>query len=187
LVTQAADLSWLFSSARTLRNPVAGLLADLSVARLPPNYGMVGVDCPGDWEMPTAPDVPSAKLVVVIDDDPMVLEGMSGLLRSWGYQVLTAATEDAALVTLAAQGKRPDLIVCDYRLAGGRSGVQAVEQLRDAFEIPALIITGGVAPARSQERRASRYELMHKPVDPTALHETLREALKRIRETGRDS
>jgi len=187
LVTQAADLSWLFSSARTLHNPVAGLLADLSVARLPPNYGMVGVDCPGDWEMPTAPDVPSAKLVVVIDDDPMVLEGMSGLLRSWGYQVLTAATEDAALASLAAQGRRPDLIVCDYRLAGGRNGVQAVEQLREAFEIPALIITGGVAPARPQERRATHYELMHKPVDPTALHETLREALKRVRRTGRDS
>jgi DNA-binding NtrC family response regulator len=65
--------------------------------------------------------------------------------------------------------------------------VQAVEQLRDAFEIPALIITGGVPPARPQERRASRYELMHKPVDPSALHETLREALKRVRGTGRDS
>jgi len=137
--------------------------------------------------MPTAPDVPSAKLVVVIDDDPMVLEGMSGLLRSWGYQVLTAATEDAALASLAAQGRRPDLIVCDYRLAGGRSGVQAVEQLREAYEIPALIITGGVAPARPQERRESRFELMHKPVDPAALHETLREALKRSRGTGRDS
>jgi len=137
--------------------------------------------------MPMAPDVPSAKLVVVIDDDPMVLEGMSGLLRSWGYQVVTAATEEAALASLAAQGRRPDLIVCDYRLADGRNGVQAVEQLRDAFEIPALIITGGVAPARSQERRASRYELMHKPVDPTALHATLREALKRSDGSRRDS
>jgi CheY-like chemotaxis protein len=153
---------------------------------MPPNYGMVGVTAQ-EMEMPTAPDMPSAKLVVVIDDDPMVLEGMSGLLRSWGYQVLTAATEDAALASLAAQGRRPDLIVCDYRLAGGRSGVQAVEQLRDAFEIPALIISGGVAPARPQERRVSRYELMHKPVDPTALHETLREALKRRLETSRSS
>jgi two-component system, sensor histidine kinase len=133
-------------------------------------------------EMPTAPEVASAKLVVVIDDDPMVLEGMSGLLRSWGYQVLTAATEDAALASLAAQGRRPDLIVCDYRLAGGRNGVQAVEQLREAFEIPALIISGGIAPARS-----SRYEVMHKPVDPLALHETLREALERSQETSSDS
>src|SRR3954447_16689769 len=149
---------------------------------------MVGVvDCPGDSEMPTAPDVPSAKLVVVIDDDPMVLEGMSGLLRSWGYQVLTAATEDAALASLAAQGRRPDLIVCDYRLAGGRSGVQAVEQLREAFEIPALIITGGVARPRPQERGEGRYELMQKPVDPTELHEILREALNHSRGTGRDS
>jgi len=137
--------------------------------------------------MPTAPDVPSAKLVVVIDDDPMVLEGMSGLLRSWGYQVLTAATEGAALASLAAQGRRPDLIVCDYRLAGGRNGVQVVEHLREAYEIPALIITGGVSPTRPQERRTSRYELMHKPVDPAALHDTLREALKRSRGTGRDS
>jgi CheY-like chemotaxis protein len=177
----------VFSSVRALHDSVAVLLADLSVAYVPPEYGPEGADCLGDLEMPTAPDVPSAKLVVVIDDDPMVLEGMSGLLRSWGYQVLTAATEDAALTSLAAQGRRPDLIVCDYRLAGGRNGVQAVEQLREAFEIPALIITGGVAPARSQERRASRYELMHKPVDPTALHETLREALKCIRGTGRDS
>jgi len=137
--------------------------------------------------MPTAPDMASAKLVVVIDDDPMVLEGMSGLLRSWGYQVLTAATEDAALASLAAQGRRPDLIVCDYRLGGGRNGVQVVEQLRDAFEIPALIISGGIAPARSQERRVSRYEVMHKPVDPMALHETLREALNRSHETNGNS
>jgi CheY-like chemotaxis protein len=135
--------------------------------------------------MPTAPDVPSAKLVVVIDDDPMVLEGMGGLLRSWGYQVLTAATEDAALASLSAQGRRPDLIVCDYRLAGGRNGVQVVEQLREAFEIPALIIAGGVPPVRPPERRTSHYELMHKPVDPTALHDTLREALERTRRTGR--
>lgn len=122
------------------------------------------------------PHAPSAKLVVVIDDDPMVLEGMGGLLRSWGYRVITAATEDAALGSLA--GQRPDLIVCDYGLAGGRSGVQAVEQLRDAFEIPALIITGGVPPSTPQERRPTRYQLMHKPVDPTALQAALSEALK---------
>jgi CheY-like chemotaxis protein len=137
--------------------------------------------------MPKAPDAPSAKLVVVIDDDPMILDGMGGLLRSWGYQVVTAATEDAALASLAEQGRRPDLIVCDYRLAGGRNGVQAVEHLRDAFEIPALIITSGVAPAHPQERRSSRYELMHKPVDPTALQATLSQALADYKASRRRS
>jgi len=129
--------------------------------------------------MPMAPDAPCARLVVVIDDDPMILEGMGGLLRSWGYQVVTAATEDAALASLAAQGRRPDLIVCDYRLAGSKNGVEAVEHLRDAFEIPALIITGGVAPATPQERRKSHYQLMHKPVDPNALQAMLDQVLAR--------
>jgi len=130
--------------------------------------------------MPKAQDAPSAKLVVVIDDDPMILEGMSGLLRSWGYQVVTAATEDGALARLAEQGQRPDLIVCDYRLAGGKNGVQAVEHVRDAYEIPALIITGGVAPASAQERRPTHYELMQKPVDPAALQAMLSEALAHL-------
>lgn len=129
--------------------------------------------------MPTAPDAPSARLVVVIDDDPMVLEGMSGLLRSWGYQVVTAATEDAALASLAEKDRRPDLIVCDYRLGGGKNGVEAIEHLRDAFEIPALIITGGVTPAAPQERRKSHYQLMHKPVDPNTLQTMLSQALAR--------
>ena len=32
----------------------------------------------------------SSKLVVVIDDDPLVLEATGGLLRSWGCQVVAA-------------------------------------------------------------------------------------------------
>ena len=31
----------------------------------------------------------AGKLVVVIDNDPLVLDGMGGLLRSWGCQVVT--------------------------------------------------------------------------------------------------
>jgi CheY-like chemotaxis protein len=41
---------------------------------------------------------PVAKLVVVIDDDPLVLEATGGLLRSWGCCVVTAESCDEALV-----------------------------------------------------------------------------------------
>ena len=117
--------------------------------------------------------------MVVIDDDPAVLEGMSGLLRSWGYQVVATASDDAALCYLAERGQRPDLIICDYRLGHGKNGVQAIERLRDSFEIPALLITGEAAPARQPEARAGRYHLMHKPVDPSALRTLLRQIFKR--------
>ena len=64
---------------------------------------------------------PVAKLVVVIDDDPLILEATEGLLRSWGCSVVTAESCDEALVRLAETeaGRRPDLIVCDYRLSRG--------------------------------------------------------------------
>jgi len=134
--------------------------------------------------MPMAPNAPKAKLVVVIDDDPAIREGMEGLLRIWGYQVVVAASEDAALAQLAKEGRRPDLIICDYRLAEGQVGVEAIAQLRDAFEIPAVLITGGVPPKTSQESRANRYHLMHKPIDPAALQTMLSEVFKRESSPG---
>ena len=129
--------------------------------------------------MPTAPDAPRAKLVVVIDDDLLALEAMSGLLRSWGYRVVTAASDDVALAHLAEHPERPDLIICDYRLAEGKIGTHAIQRLRDAFEIPALLITGEAAPAHPQEGRAGRYDVLHKPLDPTALQALLNRVFKR--------
>jgi CheY-like chemotaxis protein len=78
---------------------------------------------------------PVAKLVVVIDDDPLVLEATRGLLRSWGCCVVTAESCDEALVCLdeTEAGRRPDLIVCDYQLSRGLTGVDAIERLRGAF------------------------------------------------------
>src|SRR5262245_59268833 len=62
-----------------------------------------------------------AKLVVVIDDDPLILEATEGLLRSWGCCVVAARSCDEALVRLAETeaGRRPDVIVCDYQLSRG--------------------------------------------------------------------
>jgi len=84
---------------------------------------------------------PLAKLVVVIDDDPLILEATEGLLRSWGCRVVAARSCDEALVRLAETeaGRRPDVIVCDYQLSRGVTGVDAIERLRSAFPIPALI------------------------------------------------
>lgn len=61
-------------------------------------------------------DASKGKLVVVIDDDPMVLEGMGGLLRTWGCRVVTGSSDRAALAALAAYDERPDVIISDYQL-----------------------------------------------------------------------
>jgi CheY-like chemotaxis protein len=108
-----------------------------------------------------------AKLVVVIDDDPLILEATGGLLRSWGCCVVTAKCCDEALLCLAKTeaGRRPDLIVCDYQLSRGLTGVGAIERLRSAFgKVPALLVSAD-ASSPPCEVGPSSYHLLYKPVN----------------------
>jgi len=115
--------------------------------------------------------VPRDKLIVIIDDDPLVRDGMSGLLQRWGCQVLTAATTSAALARLAECGRAPDLIVSDYHLPGGAVGTDAIATLRKSLaeDIPAFLISGDTDAAQVRQANARGLHLLHKPVDPGAL------------------
>jgi CheY-like chemotaxis protein len=119
-----------------------------------------------------------AKLVVVIDDNPLVLEATGGLLRSGGCCAVAAESCDEALVRLAQSeaGRRPDLIVCDYQLSRGLTGVDAIERLRSAFrgafEIPALLISGD-ATSPHCEVGSRAYQLLYKPVNAERFHSAL--------------
>jgi CheY-like chemotaxis protein len=123
----------------------------------------------------SAPERDASGLVLVIDDDPMVLAAMDGLLGSWGYGVITAGSHDGAVAALAAQGRKPDLIITDFHLSGGRTGIETIEDARAAFdaEIPAFLISGDTSPERLQQSRARGYVLLHKPVNPMTLRSLL--------------
>ena len=126
-------------------------------------------------DAPLAPpivlDATAGKLVVVIDDDEMVLAGMGGMLKGWGCQVVTAASDGAALTGLTDHERRPDLIISDYRLADGKDGIEAIERLRSEFgaPIPAFLVSGDTSAERLRAVRTRGYHLLHKPVPPMAL------------------
>ena len=122
----------------------------------------------------------AGEVIVVIDDVSLVLEAMAGLLRRWGFFVVTAESAEAALARLAEQNRRPDLIISDYHLADGNSGIQAIERLRGTFAapIPAFLVSGDTSPQRLRDARASGYFLLHKPVEPMRLRALLRQLLK---------
>ena len=128
--------------------------------------------------MKAARAAPVAKLVVVIDDDPLVLEATGGLLRSWGCCVVTAQSCEEALVRLAETeaGRRPDVIVSDYQLSRGLTGVDAIERLRSAFgKIPALLVSAdATSPPCEVGPRA--YDLLYKPVNAERFHAALVDA-----------
>ncbi len=143
----------------------------------------------GETPAPAHPleDASDRKLVVVIDDDPLVLEGMGGLFRSWGYQ-LVAGTDDEALAGVADRDRPPDLIVSDHHLSSGKTGIEVIEGLRRALsaEIPAFLVSGDTSPELLRQARASGYHLLHKPVDPMTLRamvsHVMREGAARARE-----
>jgi signal transduction histidine kinase/DNA-binding NarL/FixJ family response regulator len=125
-------------------------------------------------------DPARGKLIVVVDDDELVLDGMRGLLQSWGCRVVAAKSDSAALASLADHDLRPDLIISDYQLADGRTGFNAIEHLRHELgaPIPAFLMSGDTAPERLREASASGYHLLHKPIGPATLRATLNHLLR---------
>ena len=125
-------------------------------------------------------DPAHGKLVVVIDDDSLVLDGMGGILRSWGCTVLTGDSEEEALRKIRAETRKPDLIISDYRLGNGKTGIEVTKRLREALGtgIPAFLISGDTAPERLRDASASGFQLLHKPVPPMRLRAMLNQLLK---------
>jgi signal transduction histidine kinase/ActR/RegA family two-component response regulator len=128
------------------------------------------------------PSLSHDKLVLVIDDDPLVLEGMSGIFRKWGCRVVTADSDSKALKAATAQDDVPDLIISDYHLANGRTGIATIEWLRGELsaQIPAFLISGDTDPATLHEAKVKGFYLLHKPVDPMALRAMFNQAVKPV-------
>jgi signal transduction histidine kinase len=122
----------------------------------------------------------SHSLVLVIDDEATVQEGMAALLRKWKCDVLTAGSGAEMMSKLVAVQRLPDLIVSDYRLRGAENGIQVVEMLRSEFnvDIPAMLVTGDTAPDRLRDAEASGLPILHKPLNPARLRTLIANLLR---------
>jgi len=108
--------------------------------------------CRGSDTVPGPPPVArpapeTAPRVLVVDDQPQILQTMTRFLGSKGYAVTTASTVEEAIVVL---GQREiDVVVADVRMPG-RSGLElladmgADERLR---RLPAVLLTGAALTA----------------------------------------
>ena len=112
--------------------------------------------------------------VVLVDDDELALASTTGLLESWGCQVSAADTGAALLATLRPGDEPPDIIVCDYQIAGTGDGLLLIEHLRRHFakQIPAVILSGDTSQAAAAIQEAD-IPLLHKPVRPAKLRALL--------------
>jgi signal transduction histidine kinase len=110
----------------------------------------------------------SGARVAVIDNDAGVLDAMQALLERWGCHVC-AARNLAGLIDGNADDL--DIILADYHLDEGRTGLEAVSVLRrrSGRNVPAIVITADRAQGVADVARAYDCELLLKPVKPAEL------------------
>ena len=108
----------------------------------------------------------SGSLIVCIENDPAILDGMKTLLTAWDAEVIAVADPDAAIEAIGAAGRGVTGLLVDYHLDRG-NGVAAIREIRRRFgeNIPAILITR--TAARSAAARGHR--VLNKPVKPASL------------------
>jgi CheY-like chemotaxis protein len=102
-----------------------------------------------------------------------VREGLVVLLQAWGARVLAFDTVDALKDWAAdAAAERPDLLLVDYRLPAGTTGLDALDVARRRFpgqHMPAIMITGSSVGGHEGEATTHDFHLLIKPVLPSKL------------------
>ncbi|HEU0014885.1 MAG TPA: response regulator [Longimicrobium sp.] len=132
-----------------------------------------------------APEEPSparvegqGPLVLVCEDEPEVLERVTGILHQWGYRTLGVPDGETAVREAAL--RRPDAVLLDMRLPG-MNGSETLRQLRDLEEtrgIPVVVLSVLEAIPRIVESGAVSGWL-DKPVEEGTLVQALEGALRR--------
>jgi len=138
--------------------PLAAACADGRAARPLPEPSQSGDSC----------------CVLVIDDDPAILDASSLLLAQWGYHVVTACDSEEALARLAGGARPPDVLLCDFHLRD-ETGLHAIKMVQARLQrtLPALLVTGDTTLAQTVQT-PHRISVLHKPLHAAQLQHALR-------------
>jgi len=117
--------------------------------------------------------------ILVIDDEPSIVNLVSGYLKPEGYEVFTASDGPSALK--AAQAYKPDLVVLDVMLPG-MDGLELLSRLRRESDVYVILLT-----ARTEETdrivglSVGADDYVTKPFSPRELTARIKAALRRLK------
>jgi Na+/proline symporter/CheY-like chemotaxis protein len=116
----------------------------------------------------------SGALIVCIENDAAILDGMKTLLTAWDAEVIAVADPDAAIEAIEASDGRVTGLLVDYHLDRG-NGIAAIRDIRHRFgdSIPAILITADRSPHVRAAAREEKIAVLNKPVKPASLRALL--------------
>ncbi len=111
----------------------------------------------------------------VLDNDAAICMGMRLLLEGWGCQVVTASSEDDLRRQLGDFSADADLLMVDYHLQDGRTGLDAVSTINASrpLPLPVLMITACHSAELMQQLHEQGHRCLHKPLAPVKLRAVL--------------
>ena len=106
-------------------------------------------------------------LIILIEDDVKVAHAWGMLLEAEGYRVATAASATEVRALMHHIADPPALLISDFHLLDGSTGVEAVASIRSHFDanIPAFVVSGDTSKVVKDARLLDNCTLMSKPVD----------------------
>lgn len=124
-------------------------------------------------------------VVICIDNEPRILEGMKTLLEGWGCEVHPFA--DSQSILQDAPELEPDAVLADYHL-DRETGLDAIEILRSKLgkRFVAALITADRSAAVRKLAEAADVRLLNKPLKPAALRALFAKTLISARKSKAD-
>jgi len=106
-------------------------------------------------------------VILLVEDDDAVRSATELYLRAIGHNPIATASRAEAESALAAGERMPDLIISDYHLGGGETGVDAIVSVRRRVgrTLPALLLSGDTSTAMRQLADLPACRVLNKPVD----------------------
>lgn len=139
----------------------------------------------------TAPAPLAGLLVIALDNEPRILEGMTLMLEGWGCAVVAARDAQDALARLDARA--PDRaqvggLLADYHLDEERTGLDAIARLRAALgPLPAALATADRSAELRERAHADDVAVLNKPLKPAALRALLTQWRARAESGAQDA
>ena len=133
-------------------------------------------------------DYVKGSFVLLIEDDEASLRATSETLKELGCRVLAVGSGMEAIEKLQGQEFAPQLVLSDYRLEYGQTGIDAIRMVYDnqralygdEFLLAALVISGDTAPEELLNVQRAGYQMLHKPVKVEILHRAMNNELREL-------
>lgn len=121
--------------------------------------------------------------VLIIEDEPIIALDIETMVEELGHTVTgVARTHREAIASVAK--RRPGLVLADIQLADGSSGLDAVNEILEAIDVPVIFITAYPERLLTGDRPEPAF-LITKPFQPEAVKAAISQALFFDRRAGR--